>query len=306
MTRRIVITGATGLIGRAICTRLMRRGDQLVIFSRDPQSARTTIPGAAQYVAWRPEETGPWAAAIDSADAVVHLAGASIAGKRWTPEYKREILESREIGTRGIVNAIAAAASPPKVLVSASGVDYYGPRDDTPIDESAPAGTGFLSQVCIAWEQAALRAAPLGVRTSVIRTGIVLDRHEGALAQLILPFSLGLGGPILPGDQWWSWIHLDDLVALYMLALDDVRASGAFNGAAPEPVRNREFAATLGRVLRRPAILPLPLFPLTILLGEMAKPLLVEKQRAIPRKALELGFTFRYPTLEPALRATLT
>lgn len=300
--KRVIVTGATGLIGRAVCQALFRRNDEVVIFSRDPRAAQQTIPGAAQYVAWQATETGAWFANVDGADAVIHLAGASIAGQRWTPAYKREILDSRVLSTRGLVNAIAAAKQPPTVLVNASGVDYYGPRDDAPIDESAPPGSGFLSQVCVAWEREALRATEFGVRTSVIRTGIVLDRGDGALAKLLTPFQLFVGGPVLPGTQWWSWIHLADEVGLILLALDHEQAHGAFNGTAPEPLRNAEFSQILGNVLGRPSWIPVPPLALELLLGEMARPLLLEKQRAIPQKALDLGYQFRYPTLEPALR----
>jgi uncharacterized protein (TIGR01777 family) len=242
---------------------------------------------------------------LESVDAVVHLAGASIAGRRWTPAYKREILESRTLSTRALVDAMARALQRPSVFVCASGIDYYGPRGDEPIDESAPPGRSFLAQVCVAWEGEACRAADLGVRTVMIRTGIVLDRREGALARLLLPFQLFVGGPILPGTQWWSWIHLDDEVGLILRCIDDERASGPFNGVAPEPQRNRDFSATLGRVLGRPSWLPLPGFVLRLILGEMAPALLIERQRAVPAKALALGYQFAYPTLEPALRAAL-
>jgi uncharacterized protein (TIGR01777 family) len=184
--------------------------------------------------------------ALETVDAVVHLAGASIAGRRWTPAYKREILESRTLSTRALVDAMARALQRPSVFVCASGIDYYGPRGDEPVDESAPPGRSFLAQVCVAWEGEACRAADLGVRTVMIRTGIVLDRREGALARLLLPFQLFVGGPILPGTQWWSWIHLDDEVGLILRCIDDERASGPFNGVAPEPQRNRDFSATLG------------------------------------------------------------
>ena len=302
--RSVLVTGATGLIGKALCRRLIARGDRVVVFTRNPTTARTIVPGAAQCVAWD-AKPGEWEATLESVDAVVHLAGASIAGRRWTPAYKREILESRTLSTRALVDAMARALQRPSVFVCASGIDYYGPRGDEPIDESAPPGRSFLAQVCVAWEGEACRAADLGVRTVMIRTGIVLDRREGALARLLLPFQLFVGGPILPGTQWWSWIHLDDEVGLILRCIDDERASGPFNGVAPEPQRNRDFSATLGRVLGRPSWLPLPGFVLRLILGEMAPALLIERQRAVPAKALALGYQFAYPTLEPALRAAL-
>lgn len=304
-SRRIIVTGATGLIGRSLCQQLIFRGDQVVVFSRNPSEARARVAGASEYVAWSPNAVGEWEQELARADAVVHLAGASIAGQRWSESYKREILESRVQGTRGIVDAIERSTTRPDVLVNASGVDYYGDKGEATVDESAAPGTGFLSQVCIAWEREALRAEQFGVRTVVLRTGIVLDKSEGALAKLLLPFQLGVGGPVLPGSQWWSWIHRDDLVGLILLALDQEQARGPLNGTAPEPLRNRDFSAILGQVLNRPSWAPVPAFALKVLIGEMAVPLLIEKQRAIPRKALELGYQFRYAQLAPALRAAL-
>ena len=301
--RRVIVTGATGMIGRALCRALISRDYAVVIFSRDPDAAQAQIPDGAAYVRWTPGAVGDWAGHLDGAYGVVHLAGAPIAGRRWSASYKREILESRVQGTRSIVDAIARADRRPQVLVSASGVDYYGDQGERTVDEQIAPGAGFLSQVCIAWEREALRAEELGIRTVVFRIGIVLDKAEGALAKLLPPFHLGVGGPILPGTQWWSWIHRDDLIGLLLAALEDKRMRGPFNATAPEPVRNRDFAAILGRLIRRPSWAPVPGFALRILLGEMASPLLIEKQRALPKRALELGYQFRYPQLEPALRS---
>jgi uncharacterized protein (TIGR01777 family) len=304
-TRRVIVTGATGMIGRMLCQKLIEREYQVVVFSRNPVAAQRSVPGANGYVAWAPGEPGAWATAIEGAYGVIHLAGASIAGQRWDTAYKQEILGSRVKGTRGIVSAMERARHRPEVLVCSSGVDYYGDTGDTAIDESAAPGRGFISQVCVAWEREAQRAETLGVRTSMMRTGIVLDKHDGALAKLLLPFQLCVGGPVLPGTQWWSWIHLDDVVGMLLLALENPQARGPFNTTAPEPERNRAFSTILGRVLGRPSLLPVPGFALELLLGEMAIPLLIEKQRALPKKALELGYQFAYPRLESALRATL-
>ncbi len=307
-TKRIIITGATGLIGRKLVAEL-RNEYALIIFSRNPSRARDTLPGAADYVAWQPSEQGAWAAALDGAWGVIHLAGAPIStgllGKRWTPEYKAEIRNSRVIGTRGIVNAIAAASHRPNVFICASAVGYYGPyRDSTPLDESAPPGRDFLAQVCVAWEAEAARAESFGVRTVQLRTGLLLDPESGALPQIMLPFKLMTGGPILPGTQVYSWIHPADEVGLIRFALEDERVRGPLNAVAPGALPNREFAAILGKVLGSPSWLPVPEFSLRIALGEMAD-LVVYGQNAIPRKALELGYQFRFPTLEPALRDLL-
>jgi hypothetical protein len=303
--QRVIISGATGLIGRALSRTLAERGYAVTVLSRDPASARAKVPEAAAHVAWNASEGGDWEATLDGAYAVVHLAGASVAGKRWTPSYKREILESRTCSSRALVEAMRRAAVRPQVYVTASGIDYYGPRGDEPVDETTPAGRSFLAEVCVAWEGEALRAESLGVRVAAVRIGLVLDKHEGALAKLLLPFSLGAGGPVLPGTQWWSWVHLADVIGVFLLAIKNEQARGPLNATSPEPARNHDFATTLGRVLNRPAVVPVPLFPLQIALGEMAGPLLVERQRVIPKRTLELGYRFAYPTLEPALRAIL-
>lgn len=303
-TRRVVVTGATGLIGRRLFEQLKSRGYQIVIFSRDPQKAQRSLPGAAEYMAWTPSESGPWASAIDGADAVIHMAGAPILGKRWSEAYKAEIRTSRVIGTRGIVNAMRAAQNKPRVFVSGSAVGFYGGRDDTKLDESAAPGDDFLSQVCVEWENEASQAEALGIRTVLVRTGIVLDPSEGALPQMSLPFRFYGGGPILPGTQWFPWIHVDDEVGLILFALEDERARGALNASAPEPQTNRDFSKTLGKVMGSPSWFPVPGFGLRILLGEVAG-MLTEGQRVIPKKALDLGYQFKYPTSEQALRQLL-
>jgi uncharacterized protein len=293
--KTIVVTGA----------KLIAHNYLVIVCSRNATAAHALVPGAAEYLDWSPGGSDTWAKALDGAYGVIHLAGAPIAGQRWSPAYKQELLQSRVLGTRRVVQAIEACTQRPQVLISASGIDYYGDCGDTPIDERSPAGTSFLPQICVAWEREALRAVHLGVRTAVMRTGIVLDQAEGALAKLLLPFRLGVGGPVLPGSQWWSWIHLDDVVGMFLMAIEHPQATGAFNLVSPNPVRNREFATTLGRILHRPAIIPVPKFALELLIGEMAGPLLIEKQRAYPNHALELGYQFTYPQLESALQAAM-
>ncbi len=327
--KRIIVTGATGLIGRALCRRLIARGDQVVVFSRNPAAAQQTVPGAAEYIAWEAADGGPWAAAVNGADAVVHLAGANTFARRWNAAYKREIRESRVISTRGLVAAMSRAAARPKVFVCGSAIGYYGSPGDTPLDERAPPGAGFLAEVVQAWERAAAAAERLDIRTIMLRTavviggdtpglplpitlrgasldrpGVVLDFERGVLPLMAMPFRFFLGGPIGNGQQWFSWIHLEDEVGLLLLALDDARVSGPLNASSPEPVRNREFSAVLGRVLGRPSWLPLPYPALRLLVGEVAETL-VASQRVIPAKALALGYQFRYPTVEAALRAAL-
>lgn len=327
--KRIIITGATGHIGRTLCARLRERGYELVVLTRNTASALRSVPGARDYIAWRPAEQGDWTGAVDGAHAVIHLAAASLFDQRWSAAYKREIVESRRLGTRGLVNAMAQAKERPKAFVCISAVGYYGVHGDEPLDEEAPAGTDFLARVCReAWEQEAARAEALGVRTAIVRSGVViggdkpvglpidlqgaslarpgfvLKTEEGALPLLVLPFQFFAGGPILPGTQWISWIHIDDIVGILLMALEDERASGPINATAPEPARNRDFANTIGRVMKRPSWLPVPGAAVRLMMGEMAD-MVVTGQRVIPRRALELGYHFNFPTLEPALRDIL-
>jgi NAD dependent epimerase/dehydratase family enzyme len=327
-TKRVVVTGATGMIGRQLCNELIARGYAVVAFSRDPQQARAAVPGAAEYVAWSAAEDGAWASAIDNAHGVIHLAGASLFGKRWSPEYKREIIRSREVGTRGLVNAMVKARTKPRAFVSMSAVGYYGPHGAEIIDESGAAGHDFLAQVCQAWEREARPAEDLGVRTVIFRSGVVLSAGErpglpidlggfaldrpglvlatdaGAFPLLAMPFYFFAGGPILPGTQYLSWIHADDTVGLLLLALEDERARGPLNATAPTPATNAAIARTVGRVLGRPSWLPVPGFALKLALGEMAD-MITTGQRVVPKQAQHLGYTFKYATDEQAIRAIL-
>jgi uncharacterized protein (TIGR01777 family) len=294
---RVAMTGATGLIGARLARELVGRGDELTVLSR---SADTSVPGA-QVVHWPDPTAGAAPAeAFDGRDAVVHLAGEPVA-QRWSDAAKRRIRESRTAGTRNLVAGMRAAGAPPAALISASAVGYYGPRGDERLDEDAPPGDDFLAQVCVEWEREA-RAAE--ARAVLVRTGIVLDAGGGALAKMLPFFRLGIGGPVAGGRQYMPWIHLDDLVGIYLAALDGDDWSGPVNGSAPEPVTNRAFSKTLGRVLRRPAVAPVPQLAIRTLYGEMAE-IVVEGQRAVPRRTLELGYAFRQTELEPALRSAL-
>ncbi|PDW04513.1 TIGR01777 family oxidoreductase [Candidatus Viridilinea mediisalina] len=307
-SQRVILTGATGLIGRKLFVALRERGYELVIFSRNPATARSRLPGAAEYVAWQPAETGAWAAAVDGAYAIINLAGAPISqgviGPRWTPAYKEEIRSSRVLGTRGLVNAIAAATQRPTVLVNASSIGFYGYYNDEILDEETPAGNDFVAEVCVAWEREAARAQEFGVRVAMIRTGIVLDPDGGALGQIMLPFRLRAGGPIMPGTQYYSWIHPSDEVGLFCFALENQQVTGPLNGTAPTPEMNRDFTNILGKVLGSPSWLAVPELSLRLTLGEMAD-LVVKGQRALPRRAQALGYQFRFHELRPALEDLL-
>lgn len=293
---RVVVVGSNGLIGHALCRALVDRGDSVVALSR---SGAAGIGGALD-MRWDPAEGPPPPAALSGADALVNLAGVPIGGKRWTADRKREIRESRTLTTRLLVDALARDDAP-RVLVNASAVGYYGSTEQE-VDETAPPGSDFLAETCVAWEREALRAEDHGVRVVRLRTGIVLARAGGALPQMALPVKLFAGGPIGGGRQWLPWIHLDDEVGLLTLALDQPGVTGAMNGTAPEPVRQRDFVAALGRALGRPAILPTPAFPLRIAMGEMAT-LALDGQRAVPAVALAAGYVFIHPDIDGALQA---
>jgi uncharacterized protein len=302
---RVVVTGGTGFIGTALCQRLLQDGHTPVVLTRDPAVAKRRLTAGVETTSWSPGQGGDWRAALDGSDAVINLAGESIAGRRWTARQKALIRDSRIQGTRALVQAISAVDRPPGVLLSASGTGYYGPRGAEPVDESTPPGDDFLATLCEEWEQAALDAEPLGVRVAVIRTGVVLGEKGGALEKILPPFKLFAGGPFGSGRQGFPWVHLADVVGIYLWALTEARASGPLNATGPEQVDNREFCQALGRVLDRPCWLPVPAFMLRMLLGEMADPLLLQGQKVLPERTRHLGYRFRYSTVESALRDVL-
>ena len=303
MSVRVTVTGATGRIGVALVRALRAGGAEVAVLSRDPGRARSVLGADVPAHAWDPAAGAAPAAALAGRDAIVHLAGED-AGQRWSAAAKERILQSRIAGTRALVDGIRAADPRPAALVSASAVGYYGARGDEPVAEDAPAGAGFLAGVCEAWEREALAAQELGARVVRVRTGVVLDAQGGALARMLPPFKLGVGGPIAGGRQYVPWVHVDDVIGIYARAVDDPAWQGAVNATAPEPVTNREFSRALGRVLRRPALAPIPGLALRLLYGEMADVVLTG-QRAVPRRTLELGYAFRHPQLEEALRSIL-
>ena len=299
---KIVIAGGTGFLGRPLAASLAQHGHTTILLSRTATAADG--PRRSQTVAWTPNGfTGAWASAIDGADAVVNLAGESIAGRRWTAAQKDRILTSRVLATRSLVDAMRHAAQPPAVFVSGSAVGYYGPLGDAVAMEETPAGHDFLAGVAGQWEAEAQPAAGPRTRVVTVRTGIVLERDGGALPKMLPPFWFGGGGPIGSGRQYWPWIHRQDWVDLVRFALDTPGVSGALNATAPTPVTNAQFAVALGHAMHRPAFMPTPGFVLKLMLGEMAEGLLLSGQRAVPAKAEGLGFKFAYPRLEPALAA---
>jgi uncharacterized protein len=293
---KVTVTGATGRLGTLIVRALTERGDDVTVLTRNP----SRLHGHA--IRWDPmSETAP-PETLAGRDAVIHLAGEDIA-QRWNAETLKRIHDSREIGTRNLVEGIRAADPRPGVLVSASAVGYYGNRPE-PVDEDAPPGHDVLAAVCVAWEREAERAAELGLRVVRVRTGVVLDRQGGALQKMLLPFRLGVGGPVAGGRQPMPWIHIADVVGIYLQAIDDDAWSGPVNATAPRPVSNKEFSQALGRALNRPAALPVPGVAVRLLYGGMAQ-LVTEGQFAVPRRTAELGYQFRHPELDEALRSAL-
>jgi uncharacterized protein (TIGR01777 family) len=297
---KIVVAGGTGFLGRPLTAQLVSGGHEVVVLTRSRGDAG---PGA-RGVVWTPDGSdGAWAGEIDGADAVINLAGESIAGHRWSADHKQRILDSRVRATRSLVAAIARALQPPAVFASGSAVGYYGPRGDELVTEDTPPGTDFLARVCVQWEAEAVRAIGPRTRVVCIRTGLVLERDGGALPQMLPPFRFGAGGPVGSGRQYWPWIHRADWIGIVRWAIETSTVSGPVNATAPEPVTNAEFARALGRALHRPAFMPAPAFALRLMLGEMADALLLSGQRVVPAKAQLLGFTFKYAHLEDALAA---
>ena len=295
--RTVAITGGTGMIGSALTAFLRTGGHTVRWITRRPDASRGDI-------GWNSDTRTLNPADLDGVDAVFHLAGANV-GERWTISHKRAIIDSRMFGTRTVVSALLQMAKPPEVLISASAVGYYGDTGASLLDESAPKGSGFLADVCERWEAETTPAAAAGVRVAIARTGVVLAATGGALAQMLPPFRLGLGGPLGSGEQWMSWISLDDEVGALHHLLMHPDASGIFNLTAPAPVPNREFVHTLGDVLNRPAIFPVPGFVLSALFGEMAQATILDGQRVRPARLEEAGYTFSHPTLDAALRFEL-
>lgn len=303
---RIVIAGGSGFLGQALTAALERDGHRLTILTRRQVRESAGSPPGARLVAWNPSALeGPWAETVHGAEVVINLAGESIAEGRWTAAKKRRILQSRLEATRTLVAAITRASAPPALFLSGSAVGFYGPRGDEVVTESNGPGSDFLASVCAQWEQEAAHATSSRTRVISLRTGLVLDAKGGALPKMLLPFRLGVGGPLGSGRQYTPWIHREDWVDLVRFLLSLPAVSGAVNATAPSPVTNAAFAQTLGRVLRRPAVLPAPRFALRLVLGEMADALLLSGQRAVPSAAERLGFRFSHHNVESALRHLL-
>ena len=301
--RRVTVTGATGLLGPRLVRELQGAGWEVTVLSRDPDRARSQLPGVEAF-AWNLNSEAAPVAALEGRDGVVHLAGEPVA-QRWSERAKKAIRESRVLGTEHLLAGLRDSEQRPAVLVSSSAIGYYGPHGAEPIDEEAPAGNDFLAEICVAWEQAAERAGELGMRVVRVRTGVVLDGKGGALEKMLPPFKLGVGGPVAGGRQYIPWVHAEDVVGIMRAALEDERWNGPANATAPVPVTNREFSKALGRALHRPALLPVPGAALEVLYGEMAE-IVTTGARVVPAKPLMLGYAFRHAELDEALRSALS
>ena len=304
---KIAITGATGFVGSRLVQQLHGEGNRVLVLTRNTAFAQKVFPSKAfgnlEIVAYTPTVSGSWQDTLATCDAVVNLAGEPIGEGRWTSERKQEILNSRQLSTQKIVEAIAQANPKPSVLVNASAIGYYGTSETATFDETSPSGNDFLAQVCQAWEAEAQKVKDAGVRLVILRFGIVLGTG-GALGKMITPFKLFAGGPIGSGRQWFSWIHLDDVVNLILQALSKPERSGVYNATAPNPVRMAELSQTMGQVMNRPSWLPVPSFAIEALLGDGAM-VVLEGQKVLPNRTVEEGFEYQYANLQPALTDVL-
>lgn len=301
---RVFVTGGTGLIGTKLVSKLLDRGDVPVVLTRRFAVARQALGPKVDLVEGDPMQAGPWADKVADCDGAIHLAGENIFSRRWSTAFKQLLVDSRVKSTTHVADALkrkpTRSDGQPKVLVNASAIGIYGPRGDEEITEDAAPGNDFLSTLCVEWEKAARAVESAGVRSVQVRVGVVLDKDGGALAKLLPPFKMFAGGPVGSGKQYVAWIHHEDMVNLFLFALDTASCKGPLNGTAPTPATNKEFSTALGKALHRPSFLPTPGFGLRLLLGEVAD-VITKGQRVVPKKALSLGYSFRYPQLDAAL-----
>ncbi|MBN2548008.1 MAG: TIGR01777 family oxidoreductase [Anaerolineales bacterium] len=301
---RVIIPGGSGLIGAALSTELIKNGYEVFILSRQPDRQKEKLPEGVRAVGWDGKSAAGWGSLADGAKAIVNLAGENLAAGRWTEARKQAIRDSRVHAGQAIVQAVDGAGQKPEVVIQASGVGYYGPRQDELVDESGAPGADFSSRVCIEWENATARVEGLGVRRAIIRMGVSLSLHGGALPRMLLPFRLFVGGKIGSGRQYLSWIHLADTVAGIRFLIENPALAGIFNLTSPYPATNAEFSRAIGRAMHRPALMPVPAFAMRLVFGELSS-VLLEGQRVIPARLNEAGFKFQYPQAEAALRDVL-
>ena len=298
----VIITGATGFIGRALCRRLIRSGYDIAVLTRDRNKAKSVCGDQAVVVQWDGRTSAGWLELASRAEAVVNLAGENIGAGRWTEERKARIQGSRAAAGAAVIDGLRLASPRPKTLIQASAVGFYGPRGDEGVDEASSGGEGFLAETVRIWEESTKEAETLGVRRVVIRSGLVLDTGGGVLPRFVLPFKFFVGGKLGSGEQWISWIHRDDEVEAIRCLLRRTDLSGVFNLVAPEPVRMKEFVRALGRAMKRPSLFSVPAFALKWIFGQMAEETILSGQRVLPKALLREDFGFLYPDLKPALR----
>lgn len=305
--KRIVITGATGLIGKKICDRLIERGDQVCIFSRNPDNAKNILPDVNEHVYWNPlndPNANEWISHLNGKDAVIHLAGENIMAGRWTDEHKQRVFNSRVNGTKALVDGLIQAENKPGKLISASAVGYYGFSDTKVFTEESEPANDFLANLTLHWEVETKKASQIGMREARIRIGLVLDKYEGVLDKMLLPFKLFVGGPIGTGKQYFPWVHINDVVDLFLFAVDNENVTGALNAVAPETITMNQFAETLGKVLHRPSFFKVPEFVLRIAIGE-AGSVAAKGANIKPERTMELGYRFQFEKVEDALKNLL-
>jgi hypothetical protein len=302
--KKIVITGATGSIGRNLAQQLIARGDEVIVFTRKSKTPILKLSGKIKIIKWNYESIAAWLHELEDVDVIVHLAGANLGAKRWNEDYKKLAYDSRIISTRNLVEAIKLLEKKPKAFICSSAVGIYGNRYDEMLDESSSTGNDFMAAICKDWEKEAANVEQHGVRRVSVRTGLVMMKDDGVLKKMLLPFKLFIGGPLGNGRQWFPWIHIDDIVGIYIHAIDNESVLGAINGASPGIVKMKEFAKTLGKVLKRPSFFPVPKFVMKIATGEIAD-YAVMSQRTSAEKILKLGYKFKFENLETALRNLL-
>lgn len=302
--KKIIITGATGLIGQQLTIKLTDMDYKITIFTRNPDNAQKKLPNVHKVVKWEYDYVDEWLHELESVDAVIHLAGANLSTKRWNKEYKKLLYDSRIISTKKLIEAIKTVERKPKVFITASAIGYYGNRSDEILTEESEAGKDFLANLCNDWEKEAKNVEQFGVRSVQIRTGLTLSRNEGALKQMLPAFKYFIGGPLGNGKQWYSWLHIEDIVNIYVKALESEILSGPINAVSPNPVTMKKFAKILGDVLHRPSFFSVPKIILLPVIGQVAE-VVTSSQRVVPEKLLNSSFKFKFEKLEDALRDIL-
>ena len=303
MAKKIIITGATGLVGKNISSELIKKSEEVIVFTRNVEAGKNKVPNASMYLKWNYDKPEEWKEHINNSKAIIHLAGANLASKRWSKKYKKIITESRIKSTQNLIKAVSEAKNKPEVFICSSAVGYYGNSGDTLLTEDSAPGNDFLANLCIQWEKAAEEIETFGIRRVSIRSGLVLSKEEGILKKFLLPYNLYVGGKLGNGNQWFPWIHINDLVNIYLFSLYN-KIDGAINAVSTNPLRMKEFAFELGKTLNKPSFFKVPEFLLRIVLGEQAKAAL-SSLRVIPQKLNNQNFKFQFENLSICLKDLL-